>query len=384
MEISFLQSSQLLQELKWNLERAKSFRAAAAFLKKSGFYEIKTGLEVLLRKPTGQAELVIGISSYGITDWDVLRELQRMKEEFSNLSVRYYNNERFHPKLFIFELALGKTCLIVGSSNLTGGGVRNNIEANVCLTGANSDDVFEDASEFFQNIFHGGEMLKDETVEEYRSYTAKQSKAGQRRKLNIAKTPLVPMAERGSEILVPRISSRALEGKAFWKVAPGKQAAEWPLWKKEIQIDRDGVMRGTVSIGWDFDMTRLPFDDEAQLVKVVQRKLAQLDDPSDPLYVATQAKLFCRNIRKGHIIVAYSKRQIHGIAQVSDDTPYFCRDSETYPNKRNVRWLTLRAWMPKERFRSVLRHPQDTIHQIEDVSTINMLCEELARTHERS
>jgi predicted Mrr-cat superfamily restriction endonuclease len=149
------------------------------------------------------------------------------------------------------------------------------------------------------------------------------------------------------------------------------------LWEREIRVDREGVRWGIIAIGWSFDMTRLPFHDEERLRSVVEEKLRQVDINSDPNYVARQARLFCREIRKGDIVVAYSKGHIYGIGQAADDAPYYVdvkgHMHETYENRRRVKWLALGKWRPEERFARVLRYPNDTIHKITDPATVRMI-----------
>jgi len=388
VEVRFLQSSQVLRELKGNLRECHSFKLAVAFLKKTGYDEIRSGLLSLL-KDHRPAELVVGISSYGITDWEVLRDLLKLRRKYGNLSVKYYNNEGFHPKLFIFESPGNSANIILGSSNLTAGGVRKNIEANVLLRGTISEEVMANIFEFFKNVFGTAEKLKEAVVKRYRAISkrSRRSKQQSSREFRgkLAETPLAPMRDDYVTIRSTPVSSSALQGISFWKVAPGPRASEWPLWEKEIAIDKKGARWGIIAVGWsEIDITRLPFDDRVRTERILTRKLRQADYESAPWYVADQAQLFCREIRRGDIAVAYSKKRIYGIAQVAEDNAYHVKIppsemlNETYANRRRVRWLSLPYRIPDKRLMKVLA-TNDTVHSITDSDTIEMIKEELRR-----
>jgi len=384
VEVHFLQSSQVLGQLKENLRGSRSLKIAVAFLKKSGYAEIRRGLIGLLNRGR-PAEFVIGISNYGITDWEVLDDLYELKGKYANLGVKYYNNEGFHAKLFLFGLPRNKTSIILGSSNLTGGGVRTNVEANLLLEGTGSEGVIADIVEFFENVFRTAEKLKSEVIEDYRA-TCERSRHRKRqsgRKSHIKKTPLVSMREEGVEVPFPLASPSTLRDKSFWKVAPGEDGWQWPLWEREIEINSKGVRRGIIAIGWGYNMTKLPFDDPVALKGAIERKLKQARSTSRPGYVTSQVQRFGREIRRGDIIVAYSRSLVHAIAQVEDERPYHVRTKdwrkEPFENRRTVRWLTLRKWRPQKRFMNILARPNDTVHRITDISTIERIEKELAR-----
>jgi phosphatidylserine/phosphatidylglycerophosphate/cardiolipin synthase-like enzyme len=62
------------------------------------------------------------------------------------------SNQTFHPKVWIFSLPSGAEAAIVGSSNLTRGGLDCNLEANVLV----DDGVVEELEGFFDELFEGG------------------------------------------------------------------------------------------------------------------------------------------------------------------------------------------------------------------------------------
>lgn len=127
------QTTYLYEELVAELDRASAseWRAIFAFVSEQG-------IQALLEDPAfeqflergGRCSLVVGIDA--VTDPDALRALLRLAEEQAAIEVRVFHNESrglFHPKISHFTRTDGTQKVIVGSGNLTPGGLRGNIEA---------------------------------------------------------------------------------------------------------------------------------------------------------------------------------------------------------------------------------------------------------------
>lgn len=74
--------------------------------------------------------LLIGLDA--VTNRETLQRLRELETEHADLTVRVFRNPTnslFHPKVARFEYADGGRSLIVGSGNLTPGGLRQNFEA---------------------------------------------------------------------------------------------------------------------------------------------------------------------------------------------------------------------------------------------------------------
>jgi len=74
--------------------------------------------------------LLVGIDA--VTNRHTLSRLQELEREHDNLSVRVFWNPTaalFHPKVARFEYPDGRRSMIVGSGNLTPGGLHHNFEA---------------------------------------------------------------------------------------------------------------------------------------------------------------------------------------------------------------------------------------------------------------
>ena len=122
-----------------------SFRAAVAFVKRSGTQHIREPL--LNFSNHGTVRLSAGIDLYGTS-----REgLSDLLAATPNGQIYIYRNNgpyTFHPKVYLFKSAQ-RADLIVGSGNLTGGGLFTNYEASLT---ARLDLAVQADAEFLQVI----------------------------------------------------------------------------------------------------------------------------------------------------------------------------------------------------------------------------------------
>ncbi|OIN87648.1 MAG: hypothetical protein AUJ21_11730 [Anaerolineae bacterium CG1_02_58_13] len=127
---------------------SKTARIAVAFAKHSGIRLIEEPLTKCLDNG-GKVEFVVGLD-FHTTDATVLQTFRAFSKSYSNFSFYCFsdpsdNTVTYHPKLYLFENK-GLVKSIVGSSNLTKGGLSENIEVNVLLE-------MESDSEKAENIF---------------------------------------------------------------------------------------------------------------------------------------------------------------------------------------------------------------------------------------
>ena len=112
------------------LPGSKRMECMVAFAKFSGFKILQKNLKKALA--TGlEARLAIGLSLF-LTEPQLLRDL--LKLESKNMFSLYISDtsETFHPK--IYALSNGKHCsVLIGSANLTGGGLMGNYEASALI-----------------------------------------------------------------------------------------------------------------------------------------------------------------------------------------------------------------------------------------------------------
>lgn len=80
-----------------------------------------------------------------------------------NISVRYFSSCRFHAKLFIFD-----DYVLIGSSNLTKGGLYNNREAVVRLNASTETERIEDLKALFADLWESAQALSEYTLNAFR------------------------------------------------------------------------------------------------------------------------------------------------------------------------------------------------------------------------
>lgn len=118
------------------VDEALTWKGIYAFATRGGVDQlIEDPVVQSLMRRGGEIELIVGIDA--ITDRRVLLRLQELEAQYSNFYPRvFWNDTRslFHPKLSRFGYEDGKQKIIVGSGNLTPGGLRGNFEAYTVVT----------------------------------------------------------------------------------------------------------------------------------------------------------------------------------------------------------------------------------------------------------
>lgn len=151
MPVTALIPQERLEEaLQLHLGRCRRFHVAMALVRSSGLDLLLPRLRQALRRGA-EGECVLGIDLP--SEPDAIEALLALRDEFAGrFTVRRFaspGSRYFHTKLWVFR---GKQAIaIVGSSNLTAGGLRTNHEANVLVDGSAAAD-FED---YFGELFNG-------------------------------------------------------------------------------------------------------------------------------------------------------------------------------------------------------------------------------------
>lgn len=134
-----------------------------AFVKYSGIAHLYESFSKFINIG-GQIEMIAGIDLNG-TSIQALEQLQKLSRD--NLYIHHdVGFNTFHPKVYIFEKKENIISLIIGSSNLTVGGLFNNYEANIILTPENKeiDDFFlQDINNYFKNLLNNSNTIKAST-----------------------------------------------------------------------------------------------------------------------------------------------------------------------------------------------------------------------------
>lgn len=119
------------------LQNANSAKIAVAFLKYSGVKVIEKSLDNFL-KNSGNIEIIAGLD-FKTTDPQSMHYFIQLQKQIANLKFYCYGDKDenktdivFHPKIYLFEKGR-ETTGIVGSTNLTRGGLLTNFEVNVVI-----------------------------------------------------------------------------------------------------------------------------------------------------------------------------------------------------------------------------------------------------------
>lgn len=129
----------LVDVLKSELIESTQVKMAIAFVRRTGIDEIYKSLEYAMNVNNAKIELIAGLD-FKTTDTKALLALKEIENTNKNFSFYCFGDKRdnyndliFHPKIYLFETALSKNTKftsIVGSSNLTSGGLTSNFEVN--------------------------------------------------------------------------------------------------------------------------------------------------------------------------------------------------------------------------------------------------------------
>jgi len=120
------------------LQNSIDTKIAVAFLKYSGIKVIENSLLKSINKGE-KFELIVGLD-FKTTDPKSISYFIKLKNEYSNVKFYCFGDKKdnktniiFHPKIYLFENKKEFTS-IVGSTNLTGGGLNTNFEVNTIFT----------------------------------------------------------------------------------------------------------------------------------------------------------------------------------------------------------------------------------------------------------
>ena len=114
-----------LQDPRWT-----TFRAAVAFVKRTGVNHISDNLRAFA--PRGRIRMTVGVSMGG-TSVEGLESLLECLDGRGEVWVFHNLATTFHPKMYVFSNDRSAE-VIVGSGNLTQGGLFTNHEASIALT----------------------------------------------------------------------------------------------------------------------------------------------------------------------------------------------------------------------------------------------------------
>lgn len=171
-----------------NQELANSTQAriAVAFMKYSGLKVIEQSLNNCLEKKSN-VEIIAGLD-FKTTDPQSIGFLLNIKKAFSNLHFFCFGDKQdnktdivFHPKIYLFNNKR-ETTSIVGSTNLTGGGLLSNFEVNAVIKEDkplyfSQLEAIYNSINFTPSIFEPDEEYLDGYSDVYSAFSKNEEKA---------------------------------------------------------------------------------------------------------------------------------------------------------------------------------------------------------------
>jgi HKD family nuclease len=314
---------------------------AVAFLTREGYNIVEPVLTKVL--DSGHpVRMVVGLSDHlRVTDKEAVGDLMSLKSRYRDglLKLRSYNNPGFHPKLFLFKNGT-EIQVIVGSSNLTKGGQRDNTEANVRVRHP-SPSFRESVEGFYSRVWAHAKKLTRERLGRYHGRPKfSQVAPGKHDKNPVDDLP--PAAGSNGPSRLPRL-------RKWWKLAPGYKGEVWLDWYDDISTDNKGI----VSIGWDWvgnlNMYRRDIERLRSAVVRLSRRKRRRTDSGRPEWkspkaigrithtLANFAGWGEKPVRKGDGIIAYSNKSVYAMGEVIGG--YLYRpEAPRHKHSRTVRW----------------------------------------------
>ena len=191
--------TEFLDALVREFKRAAEFNVAVALITNTGFPLLEEAMTNCLAR-RGRGELLVGIDLPSHPD--ALAAVMELQRKFpTQLSVKYFKSPAakwFHPKFYVFRSRSGRCHALVGSSNLTAGGLRKNYEASFW-----SDDpiAVTRLTEYFDELHSGGHahLITGSWLATYRRLwdeRQRQQRAAERTREKVRSIPHVPTGQR--------------------------------------------------------------------------------------------------------------------------------------------------------------------------------------------
>jgi HKD family nuclease len=173
--------NELLKSFKTELARASEFYLGMALVTKSGLEKVLPSMERSLER-RGRGYVLFGIDLP--TDPEAIQSLCALQIRYKeNFEVRRFQpSKRFlHSKVSVFVARAGTKTAIIGSSNLTGGGLSENHETNVFL---NDRSVVQKFLDYFEEHFQGAHARRVDQrwLDQYRQLWIERKKVEQRQR----------------------------------------------------------------------------------------------------------------------------------------------------------------------------------------------------------
>lgn len=162
MDIHFIdnQNQKLAAILLSEITLSKQTRIAVAFVSQAGLSKLERAMKTAL-EAGGEIEMVVGLD-FSTTEPNALWTMHHWATE--NPGFKYFcspvSRPVYHPKMYLMR-GPETEIVIVGSSNLTAGGLLENAEANLYIKDISNSQVFSDAEESYLRLKFDGRRIPD-------------------------------------------------------------------------------------------------------------------------------------------------------------------------------------------------------------------------------
>ncbi|RLI76462.1 hypothetical protein DRP04_12650 [Archaeoglobales archaeon] len=154
--------SKLIDLFKEFAESSREIDIAVAYVKSSGLELVKDVIH-------GKKVRVIFSFEFLLTDPECIEKLMEFGAECKEYKTSGSDEIGFHPKLYIFK-SEDLVRVVVGSSNLTAGGLVSNVESCLVIEGNYEDKIIIDIFNYFERIWHSSKanLVSKEDLKRYK------------------------------------------------------------------------------------------------------------------------------------------------------------------------------------------------------------------------
>ena len=172
--------------VKQEMQNASNVQIAVAFLKYTGIKVIEKSMKQCLDNG-GSLELIAGLD-FKTTNSQALQYFINLKKEYSKVNFYCFGDRKenktnivFHPKIYLFEKGR-ETTGIVGSANMTRGGLMTNFEVNTVFKETkplyfSQLQAIYNSVKFTDSIFVPDEEYLSEYSDIYKAFSQNEEKA---------------------------------------------------------------------------------------------------------------------------------------------------------------------------------------------------------------
>lgn len=198
------------------IERSRDVRIAVAFMSKRGLAMIEPSVRLALQAGA-YLEFLVGLDRHS-TESDALQDLYALSCKSATVSLYCYASLSpaaiYHPKLYLLRID-NEVTSIIGSSNLTEGGLKRNVEANVVIEANIQDEAISDLYSAYNRLkFHPKRIIPDDEFLTLYAELCEREKEQQRKVVHDSSLPklLASFDEKTRSLRHPTPTNRDLVG----------------------------------------------------------------------------------------------------------------------------------------------------------------------------